>query len=778
MKFTLSWLKEHLETTATLDEIGDALTKLGLEVEHIDDKAYLAPLKIARIIAAVPHPNADKLQLLKVYIGNDEILNIVCGAPNARAGMLSVLAPIGTYLPHLGITIKAGKIRGETSYGMMCSAEELGLPASNNGIIELPEDAPIGGSYPAYAKLDDPVIEISVTPNRSDCTSVHGIARDLAAFDLGKLGRLKEKERQESDSYPLFCKLSGVENRYSPDYIQKRLNAVGIKLQNIVLDCCNYIALDIGIPIIALNADKLDGTEKSEELKTEEDFIAPDGKTYKIPAGTTVLRSKDGIEAIGGVTASKKHDFEPWPNNILLWSEDWNQKAARVAGKQLGINNEQLYRAERGIDGNLIFNAFKQAHDVLGGQCKPLEDKKETRYPLGISFDYDLVKRLTSLDIKPKTMNDILHRLGFTYLGDELITRPSWRHDLNVSIDVVGEIIRIHGLDELKPLSLPAAEPREDTKTPAVFAKHLKLSSELKHSLAACGFSEILSWSFISHDQAKAFGGGAEELQLSNPIAANMSDMRPSLLPGLINAAVNGAAHGHKDLALFELSHIYRDASENGQKLSVAALRQNQAKFAMPARHWRGNAAFVDVFDAKQDAISILQMVGIYNEKLSFEPSAPSFYHPGRSGLIKLDHDVLGHFGELHPDICELFDVKHPLTMFELDLEIVAKLSTSKEQSSYTPQQQQNIYRDLAFVVESDVEAASLQKAAASADRLITKINVFDVFTGAPIAPGMKSIGLELIISPSQPLNAAQIDEICAKVIESVAKQTGARLRS
>ncbi|MDN5249092.1 MAG: phenylalanine--tRNA ligase subunit beta [Alphaproteobacteria bacterium] len=756
MKFTLSWLKEHLETDHKIEQIAEALTQLGLEVESVDDKAYLEPLKIAQIIEAAPHPNADKLQLLQVDIGEGKPLKIVCGAANARVGLCGVLAPIGTYLPHLGLTIQLSKIRGETSHGMMCSAAELGLPNDNGGILELPADAPIGESYANYAKLNDPVIEISVTPNRSDCTSVHGIARDLAAFGLGDLKELA--------------------NQAIPDSIQQRLNAAGIKPQNNIQDCCNYIALDIGVPIIALNANKLNGDVESVELQDEEDFNAPNGKTYKLPPKTVVLKSKDGIEAVGGVTASIKHVFEPTMNNILLWSEDWNQEPVAIAGRLLGINNEQRYRAERGIDGELIPYAFQQAQQILGWQSKELGGPKNST-PFSIPFDPDLVKRLTSIEIAHETMYDILQKLGCAREG-ELITIPSWRHDLHLPVDLVEEIIRIHGLGKLEPQPLPPAQPRKEGQPPVVFAKHLDLSRLAKHGLAACGFSEILSWSFISHEQAKAFGGGAEELQLLNPIAANMSDMRPSLLPGLINTAVNSAARGQKDVALFELSHIYKNTSENGQELSVAALRQNQAKFGQQARHWRGNAGFVDIFDAKQDAISILDLAGINIDKLSFEPEAPSFYHPGRSGLIKLGTNVLGHFGELHPDICELFAVKNALAMFELDLETIAKLASNKKNTAYTPQLQQNIYRDLAFVVEESVEAAKLQKAAANADKLITKINVFDVFTGSPIEPGMKSVGLELKISPAQPLAAAQIEAICSKVIEAIYKQTGAQLRS
>lgn len=794
MKFPLSWLLKHLDTKANLATIADALTKLGLEVENIDNQEHMRPLKIARIITADPHPNADKLQLLQVDIGEAENLKIVCGAPNAKAGLISALAPIGTYLPKLDIKIKAAKVRGELSHGMMCSASELGLPGNSEGIIELDETAPIGDSFAEYAGLIDPVIEIYVTPNRADCNCIYGIARDLAAFGLGTLKPLppvtnilyseetkprfkaaldKDRDRDtDTDSLAAYCEIWGIAGRSAIAGI----SAVEEKQQTIG---DHWVKAYLAKSDIAI-ADNLSDHERG------------------VLACLAYIKHDLGVE-IGYKIMYSDH-------TIALYSAQLENNSANTIYAAPDFLEYALRRAQQLI-AECYAECYAECDAVTSSAMQPTQHNAiydNAIHNRVIEFAPSLVKRLTSLTIDKDEMKRILEALGCVIEGFSAeaestkswaVMPPIWRRDLNSSVNLVEEIIRIYGLDKLEPqpLALPESCPAMPAAPPAqrpnntdntngensVFAKYVSLASLLKHVFAACGFCEIVSWSFISHAVAIAFGGGAEGLQLTNPINENMSDMRPSLLPGLIRTAAANAANGNPDVSLFEVSNIYLDDTTAGQKLKAAGLRGRNAKFNQSARHWRNTGGTIDVFDVKQDAITLLDMAGINIAKLTFEPGAPSYYHPGRSGLIKIGSAILGDFGELHPDICEIMDVRHNICVFELDLQAVAAaLSKQKKSAPYKDINMHRVYRDLSFTVSHSSPAADLQKAAATADQLIEKVNIFDIFTGEPLASDMKSVALEIVLRPSKSILSTEIDDVMKKIIANIYEKTGAILRS
>ncbi|MGC4024738.1 MAG: phenylalanine--tRNA ligase subunit beta [Mesorhizobium sp.] len=804
MKLTLSWLKDHLETDATLGEIVERLTSIGLEVEHVDDKAALTPFVIAKVLTAERHPDADKLQVLTVDTGSGTPVQVVCGAPNARAGLVGAFAAPGTYVPGIDVTLGVGKIRGVESRGMMCSERELQLSDEHNGIIELPADAPVGTSFATYAHLDDPVIEINLTPNRPDATSIHGIARDLAASGLGTLkekpiaaikgeGACPVKVTLDFGDTPSLCPgfalrlVRGVKNGPSPKWLQQRLLAIGLRPINALVDITNYLTFDRGRPLHVFDAKKVAGNLTVRRAKDGEKVQALDQREYTLTPEMCVIADGNGIESIAGIMGGEHSGSDEGTTDVLIESALWEPLNVARTGRSLGIITDARYRFERGVDPEFMVPGLELATqlvlDFCGGTPSEIELVGYAGYAAPvISFPLSEVARLTGLDVPKAESIDILSRLGFTPKGSgEVIdiAVPSWRPDVEGKADLVEEVMRIHGVDAIAPKPL-SSHGAVNSKILTTLQVRTRLA---KRTLAVRGMMEAVTWSFIPAKHAEIFGGGAPALKLSNPIAAEMSDMRPSLLPGLISAAQRNADRGFADVALFEVAAAYEGDTPDAQRRVASGVRRGTAKLDGAGRSWSGNAGSVGVFDAKADAIAVLEACGAPVDRLQIESGAPGWYHPGRSGVIKLGPKVvLGHFGEFHPKTLEGLDVTGPLAGFEIFLDAIpepkAKATRTKpklELSAF-----QAVKRDFAFVVDKIVEAGTLTRAALAADKkLITSVTVFDVFEGASLGPDKKSIAIEVAIQPvEKTLTDEDFEALAKRIIENVGKQTGGTLRS
>ena len=801
MKLTLSWLKDHLDTDASLDEIVERLTSIGLEVEHVDDKAGLKPFVIAKVLTAQKHPDADKLQVLTVDTGDGKPpVQVVCGAPNARAGLVGAFAAPGTYVPGIDVTLSVGKIRGVESHGMMCSERELQLSDEHTGIIDLPEDAPVGESYAAWAKLDDPVIEINLTPNRPDATSIYGIARDLAASGLGRLkdgavapvagtGACPVKVTIEA---PELCPgfalrlVKGVKNGPSPKWLQQRLIAIGLRPINALVDITNYVTFDRGRPLHVFDAKKVKGDLAIRRAAAGEKVLALDGREYELTSGMCVIADGNGVESIAGIMGGEHSGCDEATTDVLIESALWEPLNIARTGRELGIITDARYRFERGVDPEFMVPGLELATrmvlDLCGGEAS---EKEVVGYaghtPKIVSFPVSEVKRLTGIEVPKAESLAILERLGFEPKGDGDVVEvavPSWRPDVDGKADLVEEVMRIHGVDRIAPQPLGS----HDAVNGKILTTLQVRTRAAKRALAVRGMMEAVTWSFIPAKHAELFGGGQPALKLANPIAADMSDMRPSLLPGLMTAAQRNADRGIGDVALFEVSGTYEGDTPDRQRRVAAGVRRGTAKLDGSGRDWAGNAGSVGVFDAKADAIAALEAVGAPVERLQIEAGGPAWYHPGRSGVIKLGpKTVLGHFGEFHPKTLETLDVSGPLAGFEVFVDAVPepKAKPTRTKPKLELSAFQRVTRDFAFVVDRTVEAGALTKAALAADKkLISGVTVFDIFEGASIGPDKKSVAIEVSIQPvEKTLTDEDFEALAGRIVENVRKQTGGVLR-
>jgi phenylalanyl-tRNA synthetase beta chain len=801
MKFTLSWLKDHLETDASLEEICERLTMIGLEVESVDDKAALKPFVIAKVLTAEKHPDADKLRVLSVDIGAGAPIQVVCGAPNARAGLVGAFAAPGTYVPGIDVTLSVGTIRGVESRGMMCSERELQLSDEHDGIIDLPADAPVGTSFASYAKLDDPVIEINLTPNRPDATSIHGIARDLAASGLGRLKTAPVEPVASNEACPVKVTIEapelcpgfalrlvrGVKNGPSPKWLQQRLLAIGLRPINALVDITNYITFDRGRPLHVFDAAKVAGNLVVRRARDGETVLGLDQREYTLTDAMCVIADDNGVESIAGIMGGEHSGCDETTTDVLVESALWDPITTARTGRTLGIITDARYRFERGVDPEFMVPgldlATRMVLELCGGTPTEAEIVGYTGYePKRLAMPVSEVMRLTGLDVPADESIDILDRLGFTpkRAGDAIeVGVPSWRPDIDGKADIVEEVMRIKGVDLIAPQPLPAPG-----------AVHGRMLTTLQNrtrgarrALAVRGMMEAVTWSFIPRAHAELFGGGADALRLANPIAADMSDMRPSLLPGLIAAAQRNADRGIGDAALFEVSGIYLGDQPEDQRRVAGGVRRGTARLEGSGRHWAGAAKPVDVFEAKADALAVLEACGAPVDKVQIEAGGPAWYHPGRSGTIKLGPKVvLAHFGEFHPKVLEAMDASGPLCGFEVMVDAVpeAKAKPTKTKPRLDLSPFQAVRRDFAFVVDRAVEAQSLMKAAAAADRkLVTDVRVFDVFEGASLGEGRKSVAIEVSIQPvERTLTDEDFEGLAKKIVENVAKQTGGVLRT
>ncbi len=807
MKFTLNWLKDHLDTKATPAEIEDALTQLGLEVEAISDPAAaLKDFTVARVLEAEQHPDADKLRVCRVETGKG-VVQVVCGAPNARSGLIGVFAAPGVYIPGTDFTLGKATIRGVESMGMLCSERELQLSNEHTGIIELPESAGkhIGEPFVKVMGLDDPVIEIKITPNRPDCLGVRGIARDLAAAGLGKLKKEDEGFAGEGkfasavkialnfdsgteNACPVFAGrlIRGVKNGPSPAWLQQRLKAIGLRPINALVDVTNYITYDRCRPLHVYDADRLKGGIQARLGRRGESFLALDGKTYEVDAEMCVIADDGSVLGLGGIMGGESTGSSDETINVFIELAYFDPIRTAMTGRKTGIRSDARYRFERGIDPASevlgVNLATKMILAICGGEPSKLEiaGVEPVRRTM-IAFDTSRVEKLTGLRLKPSDIAGALKRLGFTIEGSapELtVTVPEWRPDIHGSADLVEEIIRVVGIDKVP--STPMPRPAGVTK--AVMTEGQKRVARTRRLLAGRGLVEAVTWSFIPRADAERFGGGTPEVELANPISSEMSSMRPSLLPGLITAARQNGNRGFDDVALFEVGQIYHGDRPEDQQMAASGLRTGTAKLTGAGRRWDGAAKPVDVFDAKADALAALAMLGFDAGKLQIAREAPGWFHPGRSGAIKLGpKTVLGVFGELHPDTLKAMDLSGPACGFELFLDAIPPARRKAiAKPPLAASDLQPVKRDFAFVLASDALASEVVRAAQGADKiLISNVAVFDLFEGPALGAGKKSLAIEVTLQPREKtLTDEEIEAVSAKVVAAVKKATGGEIRA
>ena len=803
MKFTLPWLKDHLETDASLGEIVDKLTMIGLEVENVEDKAdLLKPFVIASVISAEKHPNADRLKVCMVDIGDGNPIQVVCGAPNARTGMKGVFSAPGTFIPGKNITLTVGTIRGVESRGMLCSAAELMISDDHEGVIDLPADAPVGKSYVEWAGASEPVIEINLTPNRPDCTGVSGIARDLGATSIGTYNDKIPKPAKSSFPCPVKVTLDfgkmpslcpafglrlvrGVKNGPSPDWLQKQLTAIGLRPINALVDITNFITFDRGRPLHVFDADKVHGNLVVRRAKNGEKLLALDGKTYTLDEAVCVIADEKGVESLSGIMGGEATGCSETTTNVLVESALWDEFNIAQTGRKLGINSDARYRFERGVDPAFMLPGLELATQMLldlsGGEASEIIVAGDpTPKEKIIDFPLSELPRLTGLKLPLADLRRVLEKLGFFTAGQGervKVAVPSWRPDIHGRADIVEELVRIVGVDRVPSTRFA----REQARKPVLTAIQNR-TRKAKRALAARGLLEAVTWSFVSKREAELFGGGGPELALANPIAAELSDMRPSLIPGLIMAAQRNADRAFPDTAVFEVGQIFKGDKPADQLTAASGLRRGLARPSGSGRHWSDKSGPVDVFDVKADAFAVLAASGTPMQALQVVPGGPAWFHPGRSGTIQIGpQNVLGHFGELHPRAVAGLKAEGPLVAFEVILEKIPepKARPTRARPLLDVSPFQPVERDFAFVVDSSVKAADIVRTAQNADKkLISNVVVFDVYEGKGIDPGKKSIAIAVTIQPREKtMTDAEIEALASKIVAEVTKRTGGVLR-
>ncbi len=802
MKFTLSWLKQHLDTDEPVERLADKLTMIGLEVEHIEDKAKaLAAFSIARVISAEPHPNADRLRVCMVDTGHGAApVQVVCGAPNARAGLVSVFSPPGTFIPGKNITLGIGTIRGVESRGMLCSAAELELSEDHDGIMELPADAPIGAGYVQWAQLGDPLFEINLTPNRQDCAGVHGIARDLSAADMGKFRDPAIKPVKGEFPCPVTVTVEdatlcpgfalrlvrGVSNGPSPQWLQKRLSSIGLRPINALVDITNFMTYDRGRPLHVFDAAKVTGHLAVRRARDGETLLALDGRLYTLDSGVCVIADDHGVESLAGIMGGEASGCSEQTTDVLIESALWNEINIAQTGRKLGINSDARYRFERGVDPAFMVPGLEMATRLVLELCGGTASENIV---VGNAFgddrviDFPLteVKRLAGIDVALPEIKRILGHLGFMMAGSGPVVKiavPSWRTDVHGKADIVEEIVRMVGVDKVPMTPFERGEaPRKPILTPIQ-----RRTRRARRALAARGMVEAVTWSFIARPAAEWFGGGGSDLTLANPIASDLSEMRPSLLPGLVAAAQANSDRGFSDLALFEVGQIFKGDRPQDQLTAAAGVRHGFASSQGIGRHWSGSA-MADALDAKADAFAVLASTGAPMQALQIVPGGANWLHPGRSATIQIGpQNILGYFGELHPRTLEALGADGPLVAFEVILERIpdARQKPTRAKPVLELSAFQPVSRDFAFIVDRSVRAGDIVRSAQAADRkLITDVTVFDVYEGKGIDDGKKSVAIAVTIQPREKtLTDQEIDAIAARIVAEVTKKTGGTLRA
>jgi phenylalanyl-tRNA synthetase beta chain len=824
MKTTLAWLKTHLETGASLDEIVATLVMRGLEVDGIENRATdLAPFTVARVVSAEPHPNADKLRVCAVDTGRVRV-QVVCGAPNARAGMLGVFAPPGATIPRSGMVLKQSTIRGVESRGMLVSGYELALSEDHEGIIELAEGAPVGAPFAQVAGLDDPVLDIKITPNRADCLGVRGIARDLAASGLGKLlplnerwyegppspaGRGRDPRQGEGEgerdatapvrgsfrcpisvhlagpddkACPLFLGrlIRGVRNGPSPRWLQDRLAAIGLRPISALVDITNFITFDLDRPLHVFDAGKIAGDLVVRGARPGETLAALNGKSYMLDADMTVIADDSHVLSLGGVIGGESTGCTEVTSSVYIEAALFDPVRTAATGRKLQLQSDARYRFERGLDPEFVRPGLEIATRLILSLCggEPSEvgisgavPAWQRRYP----FRPSRVESLGGLDVPAAESKRTLESLGCTVTeqaGTLIVEPPSWRGDIEGEADLVEEVLRIHGYDSIPAVPLPrdTAMPK-----PALTPAQRRVDF-VRRTLASRGLVEAVTFSFLPREQAELFGAAPDALRLVNPISADLDQMRPSILPNLLSAAQRNADRGFADGALFEIGPQYRNDTPEGQDLAAAGVRTGRTG----PKRWDDPGRPVDAFLAKADALAALAAAGAPIDNLQVEAKPPDWYHPGRGATLRLGPKVLGAFGEIHPGLLRGLDVAGPAVGFEIFLDR-APMPRAKgparpllKLSAFQP-----VERDFAFVVDADLPAEALLRAARGVDKeLVDTVRLFDVYTGTGIDPGKKSLAITVVLQPEDAtLTDEALDAFAQKLIAAVEKATRGTLR-
>ncbi len=805
MKFTFSWLKDHLDTEATLDEVCEALSMLGLEVEGVEDRASdFAPFVAARVLAAEPHPRADRLRVCLVDTGREEV-QVVCGAPNARAGMMGVFAPSGSWIPGSALRLKKAAIRGVESNGMLLSERELGVSDEHEGIVELPDNAPLGAPYARIAGLDDPVIEIGLTPNRSDCAGIRGIARDLAARGLGRLKgvpgwgeavpgafdspvQVRLELGGAADACPLFAGryIRGIRNGPSPKWLQDRLRAVGLRPISALVDITNYFTMDMARPLHVFDADKLSGDVVVRLGRAGEEIDALDGRRYTADSTMTLICDEEKANAFGGIIGGEATGCTGETVNVFLESALFDPVRTAATGRKLGVLSDARYRFERGVDPTSAVAGMEAATrmilELCGGEAsRPAVAGQEPEWRRHYRFRTERTESLGGVAVPAARSVEILQALSFKVEsgGGGALTAapPPWRPDILGEADLVEEVLRVHGFEHIPAADFPAPEV---LPAPAL-TRGAARAAKLRRALAAHGMAEAVTFSFMPARWAALFGGGDAALRLDNPISSDLDCMRPSVLPNLLDAARRNADGGRMAGALFEVGPVFLPGAAaiepDGQRQVAGGVR-----WGATPRHWSAPARPVDALDAKADALAALAALAAPLDKLRVTADAPAWFHPGRSGALRLGAVALAHFGELHPRVLEAFDAAAPIAVFEAFPDAApvpkaragGKLRPALRRSAFQP-----VERDFAFVVAEGVAAESVLRAVRNADKaLIADAAVFDVYRGKGVEPGSKSLAIAVTLQPQQAtLTDADLEAASARIVTAVAKATGGALR-
>jgi phenylalanyl-tRNA synthetase beta chain len=797
MKFTLSWLKDHLETTADLTTIVETLTKIGLEVEEVvNPAAGLNGFITARAENVRMHPDSDHLHLLEVNTGSER-LQVVCGAPNLKEGTVGIFAPVGTLIPCYNEVLKVGKIRGVESFGMMCSEKELGIGNDHTGIIELPADTALG--LPAADVLAvDPVIEVSITPNRAECLGVRGIARDLAAAGLGTLKPLHVKKTAATVQSPIEIKvecpeacptyvgryLKGVNNKAeTPKWMKDRLTAIGLRSISPLVDVTNYLNYDLARPLHVFDADKLKGPLTVRYCRNGEKFVSLEEKEYAMDEKALGICDEDGIQCLGGIMGGAAKGCSDGTVNVLLESALFKSECVARTGRKFGIESDSRYRYERWVDpkSNLLGSdyATQLILEICGGAAsEPIVCGSEDFVPNTAYLRPSRVKDLIGLDVPTEKMVEILNHLGFETSfesGKIKAVSPSWRGDIEGEHDLVEEIVRMVGLDEIPAESLPHDKFPAQTLTPMQTNV-----VTVKHELASRGMYETVTWSFTDSEIAKYFhkNDQSDRIILQNPIAADLNEMRPSVLPNLLEGAKNNMARGYGNVSLFEVGPEFYGRTPRAQKTVAAGIRIGMTG----DKEWSGSTRPFDVFDVKADALAVIAAAKGPYENPQITTDAPSYYHSGRSGALRLGKNVLAYFGELHPNVLKKLGIKGRAMAFEVYLDNIPlpRGSHDKAKKKLELYAFQPVVKDLAFVVKKSVSAMSVAAAAKNADRhFIDDVRIFDVYEGENLPADQKSVAVSVVFQPKeQTFTDKDIENLMNKVIVEVGKKTGGELRN
>ncbi|MBE6450265.1 MAG: phenylalanine--tRNA ligase subunit beta [Alphaproteobacteria bacterium] len=786
MKFCLSWLKDYLDTNASVEEISATLTKIGLEVEEVVDNASaLQGFIVAEIKTVEKHPNADKLNLLSVWTGK-ESLQIVCGAPNCRVGMKGVLAPIGTLIPKFNERIEKGSIRGIESFGMMCAEDELCLGSDHTGIIDLKTDAVAGTPFVDVLKPDI-VFDVNVTPNRGDCFGINGIARDLAAAGLGTLKNTNVEPVKGTFTSPVLvstttsdCPLftiryiKGVKNVESPDWLKKKLTAVGLRPISALVDITNYFNIGECHPLHVFDADKLNGNLVVRSAKDGETLDALDEKIYTLSEGMVVVADDNGPQSIAGIMGGTQTGVDENTTNVVLEAAYFNPMSIATTSRKLNAESDSKMRFERGVDVASTIqanhNATQMILDLCGGEVSEMviagNIPEETRI---IDFDFAKVEKLTGMQIEQSNMERILTTLGFGVDGNK-ITVPSWRmNDIFGSADLVEEIARIYGYDNLPTLSMRASEP-----VTGILLPNQRREVAVRRALAQNGLCQAITWSFMDSKLAKLFG--SKGIKINNPITADLDEMRPSLVPNLLSAIARNNSRGINNVQIFEVGPEFLGAKPTQQQMVACALRSGKTN----DRHWAQPPRDVDAFDAKADALVALASVDAPVQSLQTYRNAPSYYHPGRSGCLCLGKTVLANFGEIHPSILKTFGIKENVVACEVFLDNLPPAKPKNKNKALHVSSLMPLSRDFAFVMDKNTEVAKLINAIKGVDKeLISDVRLFDVYEGEKCPEGKKSVAIEVLIQPKEKtLTEEEIESLSRRVIGIANKVAGAELRS